>query len=228
VPIWAGMLESDSLLSKLMPGLLVAAAVFAAWWLFIRPHHQAPVTQQGPGVLDTPSSARPYLLQASQVGPEYDQLADATRSTTSTGIRKDEPAAGLAVIRSSWKGGARAGWYQVHGSMTVSSRAELFTTSALQPVAATIRGELIRLYHGHRASPPSQVPGTNGWFLTGTTVSPIISPFDPHRRVAVYGWQHGDVLAVIVVTGLARDDVPSAAVKLARAQDSNIRFVSGS
>ena len=125
------MVQSDSLLSKLMPGLLVAAAVFAAWWMFIKPHHHAPVPQQGPGVLDTPSSARPYLLQASQVGPEYDQLADATRSTTSTGIRAGEPPAGLALINSSWKGGARAGWYQVHGAMTVDSRAELFSTSAL-------------------------------------------------------------------------------------------------
>jgi hypothetical protein len=220
------MIQSDSLLSRLMPGLLLAAAVFAAWWVFIKPHHSAAVPQQGPGVLDTPSSARPYLLQASQVGPTYDQLADATRSTTSTGIRKDEPAAGLALIRSSWKGGARSGWYQVHGTMTVDSRAELFSTSALQPISATLRGELVRLYHARPATPPAQVPGTNGWFLTGTTVSQIISPFDSHRRVAVYGWQEGDVLAVIVVTGLARDDVQSAAVKLAQAQDSNIRFVS--
>jgi hypothetical protein len=44
----------------------------------------------------------------------------------------------------------------------------------------------------------------------------------------VYGWQHGDVLAVVVVTGLPRDDAPSAAVKLAQAQDSNISYVSGS
>jgi len=228
VPILAWMLESDSLISRLMPGLLLAVAVFAGWWLFITPHHHSPVPQPGPGVLDTPSSAQPYLLQASQLGPEYDQLANATRPTTSTGIRSGEPAAGLALIRSSWKGGARAAWYQVHGSMTVSSRAELFTTSAFRPVADTIRGELVRLYHAHPATPPGQVPGANGWFLTGTTVSPIISPYDPHRRVAVYGWQHGDVLAVVVVTGLPRDDVPSAAVKLAQAQDSNIRYVSGS
>ena len=222
------MLESDSLISRLMPGLLVAVAVFAAWWLFIKPHHHAAVPQQGPGVLDAPSSARPYLLQPSQIGPEYDQLADATRSTTSTEIRTGERKAGLALIRSSWKGGARAGWYQVHGTITVSSRAEMFTSSALGPVSDTFRHQMLKLYHGHPATPPGQVPGTNGWFITGTTISPIISPYNPHRQVAVYCWQHGDVLAMVVVTGLAHDDVPSAAVKLAQAQDSNIRFVSGS
>jgi hypothetical protein len=222
------MLESDSLVSRFLPGLLVAVAVFAAWWLFIRPHHHPAVPQPGPGVLDGPSSAGPYLLQPSQLGPEYDQLANATRPTTSTGIRTGEPLAGLALIRSSWKGGARAGWYQVHGSMTVSSRAEVFSSSALKPVADTIRRQLVQLYHAHPDTPPGQVPGINGWFLTGRTISPIISPFDPHRRVAVYGWQHGDVLAVVVVTGLPRDDVPSAAVKLAQAQDSNISYVSGS
>lgn len=219
------MIESDSLISRLMPGLLVAVAVFAAWWLFIRPHHSSAVPQQGPGVLDAPSSARPYLLQPSQLGPEYDQLAEETRATTSTEIRTDETAAGLALIRSSWKGGARAGWYQVHGSITVGSRAEVFTSSTLTPVSDTIRREMMRLYHAHPATPPGQVPGTNGWFLAGTTVSQVISPFNPHRQVAVYGWQDHDVLAVVVVTGLRSDDVPTAAVKLAQAQDSNIRFV---
>jgi hypothetical protein len=222
------MIQSDSLLSRLVPGLLVAAALFAAWWVLIKPHHHAAVPQQAPGVLDGPSSAAPYLLQASQVGPEYDQLANETRPTTSTGIRRDEPPAGLDLIRTSWKGGANAGWYQVHGAITVSSRAELFTTSALGPVSATLRRQMLRLYHGHVASPPAAVPGTGGWFITGTTVSPIISPYDPHRRVAVYGWQHGDVLAVIVVTGLPRDDVQSDAVKLAQTQDANIAYVAGS
>jgi hypothetical protein len=222
------MIRSDSLFERLMPGLLVAAALFAAWWVLLKPHHHAPVPQQGPGVLDNPSKAGPYLLQPSQVGPEYDQLADQTRATTSTGIRKDEPAAGLAVINSFWQNGAQAGWYQVHGAITVNSRAEVFTTSALAPVAATLRREMLRLYHGHLATPPGQAPGTHGWFITGTTISPIISSYDPHRRVAVYGWQHGTVLAMIVVTGLPRDDVPSDAIKLAQAQDSNIRFVSGS
>jgi hypothetical protein len=113
----------------------------------------------------------------------------------------------------------------VHGSITVDSRAEVFTSDALTPVSDTIRRQMMRLYHGHPATPPGQVPGTNGWFISGTTVSPIISPFNPHRQVAVYGWQEGDVLAVVVVTGLRRDDVPSAAIKLAQAQDSNIRFV---
>jgi hypothetical protein len=219
------MIESNSLISRLMPGLLVAVAVFAAWWLFIKPHHHAAVPQQGPGVLDAPSSAKPYLLQPSQLGPEYDQLADATRATTSTEIRTGQAQAGLAVIRSFWKGGARAGWYQVHGSITVDSRAEVFTSAGLTPVSDTIRRQMIRLYHGRPATPPGQGPGTNGWFIAGTTVSPIISPFNPHRQVAVYGWQEGDVLAVVVVTGLRRDDVPSAAIKLAQAQDSNIRFV---
>jgi hypothetical protein len=42
--------------------------------------------------------------------------------------------------------------------------------------------------------------------------------------VAVYGWQHGNVLAVIVVTGLPKDNVGEVAATLARAQDQNIAY----
>jgi len=43
--------------------------------------------------------------------------------------------------------------------------------------------------------------------------------------VAIVGWQHGDVLAVIVVTGRPADGVAEAAAKLATTQDGNIGFV---
>jgi hypothetical protein len=41
------------------------------------------------------------------------------------------------------------------------------------------------------------------------------------------GGQHGDVLAMVVVTGLPRDGVLQAATTLANAQDTNIAFVTG-
>ena len=41
------------------------------------------------------------------------------------------------------------------------------------------------------------------------------------------GGQHGDVLAMVVVTGLPRDGVLQAATTLANAQDKNIAFVTG-
>ena len=50
------------------------------------------------------------------------------------------------------------------------------------------------------------------------------SLFPPRRQVAVYGWQHGNVLAVIVVTGLPKDNVGEIAATLARAQDQNIGY----
>jgi hypothetical protein len=45
--------------------------------------------------------------------------------------------------------------------------------------------------------------------------------------VAVVGWQHGDVLAVIVVTGRPADGVAEIAAKLATTQDGNIGFAQG-
>ena len=71
------MVSNDSFLSRLLPGLLVAAAIFAAWWLFIRAGDHPSVPQQAPGLLDAPSSVGPMLLQASQLGPTYDQSAEA-------------------------------------------------------------------------------------------------------------------------------------------------------
>jgi hypothetical protein len=220
------MSSSDSLLSRLMPVLLILAVAVGGWWMFLRPHPAAVEPQQGPGVLDGPSSANPYLLQPSQIGPEYDQVAAETRATTSTEIRRGESAAGLATIRSSWKDGARAGWYQVHGSLAVTSRAEVFSTSNLSAVSSSLRTQMLHLYHGHIASAPAALPGSGGWFITGHTISPIISPYPFRRQVAVYGWQHGDVLAIIIVSGLGHDDVPKAAATLATAQDANIKFVS--
>jgi hypothetical protein len=220
------MSSSDSLISRLMPLLLIVALAVGGWWVFLRSDHPAVAPQQAPGVLDGPSSANPYLLQPSQIGPEYDQVAAETRATTSTEILKGQSAAGLATIRSSWKDGARAGWYQVHGSLAVTSRAEVFSTSNLSAVSSSLRAQMLHLYHGHIATAPASLPGTGGWFITGRTISPIISPYPFRRQVAVYGWQHGDVLAIIIVSGLARDDVPKAAATLATAQDGNIKFVS--
>jgi hypothetical protein len=48
--------------------------------------------------------------------------------------------------------------------------------------------------------------------------------YPPRRQVAVVGWQHGDVLAVIVVTGRPADGVAEIAAKLATTQDGNIGF----
>jgi hypothetical protein len=219
------MTTSDSLLGRLLPGLLVAAVVFGAWWLFIRDGGGHPVPQQGPGVLDTPSSAQPYLLQASQLGPNYNQLADDTRAVTAAEIRAGQSPAALKVIRSSWKNGARAGWTEVNGSVTVDSESELFTGSDLSPVSDGIRKHLIARYHASKARPPGVVPA-GAWFLTGRTISQIYSTeYSPKRQVAVAGWQHGDVLAVVVVTGLPRDGVAEIAAKLATTQDGNIRYV---
>jgi hypothetical protein len=218
---------SDSFISRLLPVALVAVLAFAGWWLFLRTPHTSVVQQQAPGVLDAPSTAGPYLLQASQVGPTYDQVAAETRSTTSAEIRKDETAAGLATIRSSWKAGAHAGWYQVHGAITITSRAEVFSSSQLSIVSSVIRRQMLALYHGRAATAPSALPGTDHWFITGRTISPLYSQYSPRRQVAVAGWQDGDVLGVIVVTGLPRDDVPTVAARLAVAQDQHIAFVAG-
>jgi len=220
------MVSHDSFISRLLPGLLVALAIFAAWWLFIRSGAQPSVPQQAPGLLDAPSSVGPLLLQASQVGPTYDQSADSTRATTSLEIRKGQSPAATRVIAHTWKAGARAGWSQVHGSITVFSRAELFTGAGLNAVSAGFERQMVRTYHGKPATAPGPLPGHNGWLIQGTTVSPIISTlYPPRRQVAVYGWQHGDVLAMVVVTGLPRDGVLQAATTLANAQDQNIGFV---
>jgi hypothetical protein len=220
------MVTNDSLISRLMPGLLMAVAIFAAWWLFIRGGDHPSVPQQAPGVLDAPSSVGPMLLQASQLGPTYDQSAQDTRATTSLEIRNGQSPAATGIIAHAWKAGARAGWSQVHGSITVFSRAELFTGSHLNAVAAGFRRQMIHTYHGRPAIAPAPLPGQHGWLLQGTTVSQIYSTlYRPRRQVAVYGWQHGDVLALVVVTGLPRDGVLQAATTLANAQDQNIGFV---
>ena len=222
------MVSNDSFLSRLLPGLLVAAAIFAAWWLFIRAGDPPSVPQQAPGLLDAPSSVGPLLLQASQVGPTYDQSADSTRATTSLEIRKGQSPAATKVIAHTWKAGARAGWSQVHGSITVLSRAELFTGAGLSAVSAGFERQMVRAYHGKPATAPGPLPGQDGWLIKGTTVSSIFSTlYPPRRQVAVYGWQHGDVLAMVVVTGLPRDGVLQAATTLANAQDKNIAYVTG-
>jgi hypothetical protein len=220
------MVTNDSLLSRLLPGLLVAAAIFAAWWLFIRAGDHPSVPNQAPGLLDAPSSVGPMLLQASQLGPTYDQSAQDTRATTSVEIRKGQSPVATRVIAHTWKAGARAGWSQVHGSITVLSRAELFTGSDLGAVSAGFERQMVHTYHGKPATAPGPLPGQHGWLLQGTTVSQIYSTlYPPRRQVAVYGWQHGDVLAILVVTGLPRDGVLQAATTLANAQDQNIGFV---
>ena len=52
----------------------------------------------------------------------------------------------------------------------------------------------------------------------------MISTYPARRQVAVVGWQHGDVLAVVVITGLPHDGVTDIAGKLATTQDGNIGF----
>jgi hypothetical protein len=221
--------SSDSVMSRIAPGLLLVVVALMAWWMFFRGGDSQSVPQPPAGVLAGPSSAGPYLLQPSQIGGSYDQSANETRATTSSEIRGGQSAAALRVINSSWKAGAFAGWSESEGSITVISRAEVFKVSDLSGVAQAFERRAIHSYHGKPSAPPAGVPGTGGWFITGRTISPIISSlYPPDRRVAVYGWQHGNVLAVITVTGLPKDDVPSVAATLARAQDQNIGFVSGS
>jgi hypothetical protein len=215
-------------MSRILPGLLVAAVAFAAWWMLIRGGEHHAVPQPPAGVLAAPSSAGPYLLQPSQIGAAYVQVADETRKTTDAQIRLDQSPAALRVINAGWKAGAWAGWYEGNGSITAVSRAEVFTVSNLSGVASTFKQRAMATYHGKTTALPSGVPGDNGWFITGSTISPIYSSqFPPRREVAVYGWQRGDVLAVITVTGLAKDGVSEVAATLARAQDQNIRFAEG-
>jgi hypothetical protein len=220
--------SSDSVMSRIAPAFLLGVVALMAWWMFFRGGDSHSVPQPPVGVLAGPSSAEPYLLQPSQIGGRYDQSADQTRDTTSSEIRVGQSAAALRVINSGWKAGAWAGWSESDGSITVISRAEVFKVSDLSGVASTFEQRAIHMYHGKPSAPPADVPG-HGWFITGRTISPIYSSVYPAgRRVAVYGWQHGNVLAVITVTGLPKDDVPTVAATLAQAQDQNIAFVSGS
>src|SRR4029078_11028662 len=119
------MVTTDSWLSLLLPGLLVAAAIFAAWWLFIRAGDHPSVPNQAPGLLDAPSSVGPMLPQPPQRGPSDHQSAEDTRATTSVEIRKGQSPAATRIIAHTWKAGARAGWAQVHGSHTLLSQDEL-------------------------------------------------------------------------------------------------------
>jgi hypothetical protein len=216
-------------MTRIAPGILLVAVALMAWWMFFRGNDSPALPQPPPGVLAGPASAGPYLLQPSQIGGRYDQSANQTRSTTSAEIRAGQTAAALRVINSSWKAGAWAGWSESDGSITVISRAEVFKVGNLSGVAKAFELSAIHAYHGKPTALPAHVPGTGGWFITGRTISPIYSSVYPAlRRVAVYGWQHGDVLAVITVTGLPKDDVPTVAATLASAQDQNIGFVSGS
>jgi hypothetical protein len=209
----------------MLPLILAGLVLFAGWWVFIRtPGSGGSTPQPGPGVLGGTPKATTFLLQASQMGAGYDQDATATRATSSAEIRRGQSAQGLSIIASSWKDGARASWYQPNGSMTVTSRAEVFTTGNLANVSAALERLTLAAYHGHRASAPGSLPGSDGWYIEGTTISPIISSFPLRRQVAAYGWREGDVLAIVVVSGLPSDDAPDAVVKLARAQDANIRY----
>jgi|SRR5262245_31888181 len=218
------MVRDDSLLSRLLPGLLVAAALFGAWWFLIRDPGSHSVPQQAPGVLDGPASAAPFLLQSSQLGPEFDQQSAGTRAVTAAEIRVGQSANARKLIDASWKSGARAFWMQEHGSVTVNSEAEVFGSSSFGAVADGIRHRLVKRYHAVSANPPAQLP-QGAWFLTGHTISQIYSAqFPPQRDVAIVGWQHGDVLAVVVVTGRPSAGVPEAAAKLATTQDGNIDF----
>jgi hypothetical protein len=229
LPTTAAMGNSDSVMTRIAPGILLVAVALMAWWMFFRGGDSPSVPQPPPGVLAGPASAGPYLLQPSQIGGRYDQSANQTRATTSSEIRVGQTAAALRVVNSSWKAGAWAGWSESDGSITVISRAEVFKVGNLPGVAKTFEQSAIRAYHGKPTALPAHVPGTGGWFITGRTISPIYSSVYPAlRRVAVYGWQHGNVLAVITVTGLPKDDVPTVAATLASAQDQNIGFVSGS
>ena len=94
-----------------------------------------------------------------------------TRATTSLEIRKGQSPAATRIIAHTWKAGARAGWSQVHGSITVLSRAELFTGSGLNAVSAGFERQMIHAYHGKPATAPGPLPGQHGWLLQGTTVS---------------------------------------------------------
>jgi hypothetical protein len=218
--------SSDSFISRLLPGLLLAAVVVAGWWMFMRGGENHSLPQLPAGVLAVPSSAGPDLLQPSQIGAAYVQSADQTRKTTDAEIRLGQSAAALKVINASWKAGAWAGWSQSNGSITAVSRAEVFTVSSgLSSIAKGFEQRAIHAYHGKPTALPSDVPGDGGWFVTGTTISPIYSSlFPPRRQVAVYGWRHGNVLAVITITGLAKDNVGEVAATLARAQDQNIGY----
>jgi hypothetical protein len=217
--------SSDSVMSRFLPGLLLAAVAVAAWWMFLRGGQHHAVPQPPAGVLAVGSSAGPDLLQPSQIGAAYVQSAEQTRKTTDAEIRDGQSAAALKVIDADWKTGAWAGWSNPNGSITALSRAEVFTAGNLSSVSAGFEQRAIRTYHGKATAPPSNVPGDSGWFVTGTTISQVYSTLYPAKRqVAVYGWQHGDVLAVIVVTGLPRDNVGEVAATLARAQDQNIGY----
>jgi hypothetical protein len=218
--------SSDSFISRLLPGLLLVTVAVAGWWMFMRGGEHHAVPQPPAGVLAVPSSAGPDLLQPSQIGAAYVQSAEQTRKTTDAEIRLGQSPAALKVINASWKTGAWAGWSQSNGSITALSRAEVFKVSGgLSSVSKGFEEHAIHAYHGKVTALPSNVPGDGGWFVTGTTISPVYSSlFPPRRQVAVYGWQHGNVLAVIVVTGLPKDNVGEIAATLARAQDQNIDY----
>jgi hypothetical protein len=215
-------------LSRYFPLLAIVVCLVAGWYVFLRGDSSPSIQAANPGVLGGESSAAPLLLQPSQIGDRYSQQTQGSFPTTGEQIRSGQSASGRKVIAAAWKAGARSTYAeQYYGPTGVITRAELFTTSALAPVAAGIRAQLVKRYHAHLVRAPSGAPGAHGWLLRGTAVSPMISSqFGPERVVAVYGWQHGSVLATIIVSSLAKNDVESMAITLAKAQDENIGFAS--
>ena len=146
---------TDSVMSRFLPGLLLAAVAVAAWWMFLRGGQHHAVPQPAAGVLAVGSSAAPDLLQPSQIGAAYVQSAEQTRKTTDAEIRAGQSAAALRVINADWKAGAWAGWSQANGSITALSRAEVFTASSLSSVSSGFEKRAIRMYHGKATAPPS-------------------------------------------------------------------------
>jgi hypothetical protein len=219
--------RQSSGVSFLWPILAIAVIAVVCWYAFVRSTGDTGHGVIRPGPLDTPSKAQPMLIRSLQLGDEFSQSAEESRSTTRRELTRGAAPSAAAAVRAGWIAGAQAAYYQTSGPIEVWSGAELFTTAQQ---AAAYEPELVSRwaakYRGHQQVAPAGTPGDDPRIVLGRRVDPryLAAYPDKARRVVVLTWTHDTVLAWVAVSAQASDGPGDLAGTLAKDQDGNIAF----
>jgi hypothetical protein len=211
----------------LFPIFAIALVAVVCWYLFLRSTGDAGHGVIRPGPLDTPSKAQPMLLRQLQLGDEFSQSAQESRSTTRSELTRGAPRPAAAAVRAGWIAGAQAAYYQTSGPIEVWSGAQMFTTPQQ---AEAYEPELVSRweakYRGHQQVAPAGTPGDDPRIVLGRRVDPryLAAYPDRGRRVVVLTWRHDAILAWVVVSAQPSDGPGDLAGTLAKDQDGNIAF----
>ena len=157
------------------------------------------------------------VLHAADLPGGYIAVAKNTGEVSLAVELKGDSTAARRADRAAFRGGYSSQFATNLGGV-LSESLQYGTRSAATTVGTdhtSLRG-LIRALHGHMTAVPPTAPGTNRLLIFGSEAIGSV-----HIPAYVYTWQHGTVLAGVLVYG--RGVTPEAVIALANHQNSRMQ-----